>query len=113
MASSINSLLRTALQDLEAVEDLIPIIQMFFNKLRPILEKGMDAVERNALKTYSDIIPLIDQFNDGQESLYETAVRICNFYKSNKHNKPDPIFATGLMCRKCGGKHFDFECPKK
>ena len=90
MSSSMNSLLRTALQDLEAVEDLLPIVQMFFDKLRPTLEKGMDVVERDALKTYSDIIPLIDQFNDGEESLYETALKVCNFYKSNKQIQPTP-----------------------
>lgn len=84
------------LQNYEDQHDILAIILLqlkslvdyadCINKIIPDcisrLEVGRKKIVRKTEKTFSDICSMLDEFNDGEESTYETAKRICDHYRT-------------------------------
>lgn len=78
--------LATIHAQLKSLQDYAEVINKILPSIINSLEKERKAIVLQTEKTFSDILSMISVFNDGEESLYETAVRICDYYKE-KDNK--------------------------
>lgn len=76
--------LSIVLQQLKQLQDYADVINKIIPNCITRLEKGRSKIVTQTEKTFSDIMAMIDEFNDGgEESTYETAVKICDFYREN------------------------------
>ena len=47
------------------------------------------------------------------EAVFSVRAAIDEFMAANKPNQPDPSPSADVVCRRCGGNHFDFECKER
>lgn len=72
------------LQQLKGLQDFTEIANKLLPDCITRLEKGRKEIVTQTERTFSDIMNMIDEFNPGEEnSTYETAVKICDFYREN------------------------------
>ncbi len=79
-----HDILAIVLLQLKALTDYADCINKMIPDCIARLEIGRKEIVKKTEKTFSDICSMLDEFNDGEESTYETAVRICEHYKKTK-----------------------------
>ena len=76
--------LAVVLHQLKGLQDYAVVINQILPASIERLETERRIIVKQTEKTFSDIMAMLDEFNDGEESSYETAVRLCEYYRKNK-----------------------------
>ena len=69
------------LGELKALLHYAEVIEKILPDVIARLAVGRKEIVIQTEKTFSDICTMIDEFNAGEESTYETAVKICSHYR--------------------------------
>ena len=70
--------------NLKAFLPMVEIVQDIIPRAIKLLDRERQEIINDSMKRWSDICSMIDGLSEEDESTYETAKRICDFYKSNK-----------------------------
>lgn len=76
--------LASVLKELSCLADYAKVINKVLPSCIDQLKEGRGKIVIQTNKTFSDILSMIEVFNDGEESLYETAQKICEHYRQTK-----------------------------
>lgn len=84
--------LATVLHQLKGLQDYAEIVNKLLPNCIERLEKGRSKIVTQTERTFSDIMTMIDEFNpDDENSTYETATKICDFYRENKDKDEEKL----------------------
>ncbi len=76
--------LATIAKELNALMDYAEVINKILPDVTSRLKLERKVIVRSTARSFSDIMTMIDEFNDGDESTYETAMKICDHYRATK-----------------------------
>ena len=66
---------------LKVLADYADVVNQVIPSIIKMLEVERRGIVIQTEKTCSDTLTMIDEFNDGEESTYETAVKLCDHYR--------------------------------
>ena len=71
------------INNLKAFLPMVEVIQHIIPNAIEMLDKERQLIINDSMKRWFDICAMIDTLSEGEEGTYETAQRICTFYKEN------------------------------
>ena len=86
-ASNNHDPLACNINNLKGLLPLFTLINQTLPEVIARLETDRKDIVRKTEKTFSDIMSMLDEFHEEDESTYETAVRICDHYRKSLEKK--------------------------